>query len=216
MSGTQQFDFAVDLMRSILWQYEGAPRALALARNDQAWIDTHQAEFWRDWHRDVFDLDTANEFGLAVWARILGVSLEIGKPRRVEGVFGFGVNNQNFENGNFGRASDSQVSLDIESARKLLKLRWFQLTMRPTAPNINQALASVFGSGVAYVADSYDMTTVTFFFLQTPDYRLRRLLERTDILPRPSTVGVRWQVQVKPSWGFGENHLNFERGNFGA
>ena len=32
MSGTQEFDFSVDLMRSILWQYEGAPRAVALAR----------------------------------------------------------------------------------------------------------------------------------------------------------------------------------------
>lgn len=216
MSGTQQFDFSVDLMRSILWQYEGAPRAVALARNDQAWIDGHHSEFWRNWHRDVFDLDTANEFGLSVWARILGVSLEIGAPRRVEGVFGFGVNNANFENGNFGRASDGQVSLDIESARKLLKLRWFQLTMRPTAPNINQALASVFGSGMAYVADSYDMTLVTLFFSKTPDYRLRRLLEKTDILPRPSTVGVGWKVQVKPSWGFGPKHLNFENGNFGA
>lgn len=216
MSGTQQFDFSVDLMRSILWQYEGAPRAVALARNDQAWIDSHQSEFWRAWHRNVFDLDTANEFGLSVWARILGVSLEIGEPRRVEGVFGFGAENKNFGNGNFGRGADGQVSLDIESTRKLLKLRWFQLTMRPTAPNINQALASVFGDGIAYVADSYDMNLVTFFFTQAPDYRLRRLLERTDILPRPSTVGVGWKVQVKPSWGFGPEHLNFENGNFGA
>ncbi|WP_155516469.1 DUF2612 domain-containing protein, partial [Achromobacter xylosoxidans] len=63
---------------------------------------------------------------------------------------------------------------------------------------------------------SYDMTLVTFFFSQTPDYRLRRLLEKTDILPRPSTVGVKWKVQVKPSWGFGPEHLNFENGNFGA
>lgn len=216
MSGTQQFDFSVDLMRSILWQYEGAPRAVAMARNDQAWLDGHHSDFWRNWHRDVFDLDSANEFGLAVWARILGVSLEIGAARRVEGVFGFGVNNANFENGNFGRASDGQVSLDIESARKLLKLRWFQLTMRPTTPNINRALENVFGVGKAFVFDNYDMTTVTFMFSSTPDYRLRRLLEKTDILPRPSTVGIKWAVQVRPAWGFGPNHLNFENGNFGA
>lgn len=215
MSGTQQFDFSVDLMRSILWQYEGAPRAVALARNDQTWIDGQHSDFWSNWHRDVFDLDTANDFGLSVWARILGVSLEIGETRRVEGVFGFGVSNQNFENGNFGRASDSQVGLDIESARKLLKLRWFQLTMRPTAPNINRALDSVFGIGAAFVFDSYDMN-ITFMFSSAPDYRLRRLLERTDILPRPSTVGAQWAVQVRPSWGFGPMHLNFDNGNFGA
>lgn len=216
MSGTQQFDFSVDLMRSILWQYEGAPRAVALARHDQAWIDGRHSEFWRNWHRDVFDLDTANDFGLSVWARILGVSLEIVAPRRVEGVFGFGPNNVNFENGNFGRADDDQVALDIESARKLLKLRWFQLTMRPTVPNINAALEMVFGPGAAFIVDPYDMTWVTFFFISAPDYKLRRLLENTDILPRPSTVGAKWQVQVRPSWGFGSKHLNFENGNFGA
>lgn len=216
MSATQEFDFSVDLMRSILWQYEQAPRAVALARADQAWIDAHQSEFWQAWHRDVFDLDSANEFGLSVWARILGVSLEIGEQRRVEEVFGFGVNNRNFGRGNFGRAQDGTAQLDAESARKLLKLRWFQLTMRPTVPNINQALAMVFGQGAAFVADPYDMTWVTFFFTAAPDYRLRRLLENTDILPRPSTVGARWVTQVRPSWGFGPNHLNFENGNFGA
>ncbi|RIQ10277.1 DUF2612 domain-containing protein, partial [Bordetella avium] len=38
MSGVQEFDFSVDLLASILWQYEGAPMAVQLARNDQAWI----------------------------------------------------------------------------------------------------------------------------------------------------------------------------------
>lgn len=66
------------------------------------------------------------------------------------------------------------------------------------------------------MADSYDMSLVTFFFSQALDYRLRRLLEKTDILPRPSTVGVGWKVQIKPSWGSGPAHLNFENGNFGA
>ncbi|MNV75731.1 hypothetical protein D3C71_1690430 [compost metagenome] len=88
--------------------------------------------------------------------------------------------------------------------------------MRPTAPNINRALESVFGPGSASVFDNYDMTTVTFMFTSAPDYRLRRLLEKTDILPRPSTVGIKWSVQVRPSWGFGPNHLNFGNGNFGA
>jgi len=216
MNGIQQFDFSVDLLRSILWQYEGSARSVQLARNDQSWLDAHHRSFWLAWHRDVFDLGTANEFGLTVWARILNVSLEISEARRVDCVFGFGANHSNFENGSFGRGQDEEVRLDIESARKLLKLRWFQLTMRPTAPNINRALEMTFGPDSAYVADRYDMSLVTFFFRDPPDYRLRRLLERTDILPRPSTVKVGWAVQAKPSWGFGAHHLNYERGNFGA
>lgn len=211
----QPFDFSINLMRSILWQYDGAENAVALARNDQSWINTSYADFWTNWYRDVFDVDTANSFGLSVWARILGLRLEIDAQRNVTSVWGFGVNNKNFENGGFGRASDEVISLDTGSARTLIKLRWFQLTMRPTVPNINAALEDVFGAGAAFVFDSYDMT-MTYIFNSEPDYRLRRLLENTEILPRPSTVKVGWMVRYRPSWGFGVHHLNFENGNFGA
>lgn len=212
----QAFDFSVDLMRSILWQYEGAPNAIALARNDQAFINIQHTEFWEDWITDVFDLTTANNFGLAVWARILDLPITISESRNVEDVWGFGVHNQNFNNGGFGIGLDSDILLDTESARQLLRLRWVQLTMRPTVPNINRALNDIFGPGVVEVIDDYDMLYATYFFQVTPDYKLRRLLERTNVLPRPSTVGVQWVVQVRPAFGFGEHHLNFNNGSFGA
>lgn len=212
----QPFDFSVDLMRSILWQYEQAPKAIQLSRNDQDFIDSAHSEFWDNWIRDVFDLTTANEFGLSVWARILNVSIKISEKKNITDVFGFGVENKNFNNGGFGIGQNLEADLDIESARKILRLRWFQLTMRPTVPNINSALIDVFGQGAVYVVDSYDMSYSTFFFAATPDYKIRRLLENTDILPRPSTVGARWQVQAREAFGFGIYHLNFENGSFGA
>lgn len=212
----QAFDFSVNLMRSILWQYEGAPNAVALARNDQAFIDVRHSEFWKDWITDVFDLTTANTFGLTVWARILDLPITILESRNVDNVWGFGIHNENFNNGGFGVGLDSEIILDTESARQLLRLRWVQLTMRPTVPNINRALSEIFGPGVVEVIDGYDMLYATYFFQQTPDYKLRRLLERTNVLPRPSTVGVQWVVQTRPAFGFGEHHLNFNNGSFGA
>src|SRR5690554_6419262 len=137
----QAFDFSVNLMRSILWQYEGAPNAVALARNDQAFIDVRHSEFWEDWITDVFDLTTANTFGLTVWARILDLPITILESRNVDNVWGFGIHNENFNNGGFGVGLDSEITLDTESARQLLRLRWVQLTMRPTVPNINRALS---------------------------------------------------------------------------
>lgn len=212
----QAFDFSVNLMRSILWQYESAPKAIALSRADQDFINQNHSEFWGNWITDVFDLTTANAFGLAVWARILDLPITITEARNVEDVWGFGVHNKNFENGGFGVAEDTDLMLDVESARQLLRLRWVQLTMRPTVPNINRALEDIFGPGVVEVIDEYGMLYATYFFQQTPDYKLRRLLERTNVLPRPSTVGVQWVVQVRPSFGFGEHHLNFNNGSFGA
>src|SRR5690554_6298299 len=212
----QAFDFSVNLMRSILWQYEGAPKAIALAQADQDFIDQNHSEFWDNWITDVFDLTTANAFGLAVWARILDLPISITEVRNVEDVWGFGVYNENFENGGFGVAADTDLMLDVESARQLLRLRWVQLTMRPTVPNINRALEDILGPGIVEVIDEYDMLYATYFFQRTPDYKLRRLLERTNVLPRPSTVGVQWVVQVRLAFGFGEHHLNFNNGSFGA
>lgn len=211
----QAFNFSINLMRSILWQYESAPNMIALAKNDQAFIDTQYSEFWTDWHKDVFDLNTANEFGLAVWARILNIQLEFESKRRVTDVWGFGTNNKNFENGGFGLANDSWNTWDLESARILLKLRWFQLTMRPTISNINYALTLVFGENVVFAYESYDMS-ITYVFRQEPNYRLKLLLQNTDMMPRPSGVKVSWMVQYRNSWGYGIHHLNFENGNFGV
>lgn len=212
----QYFDFSVNLMQAILWQYENAPKMVALAQAQQRYASSMSDEFWDAWRRDVFDLHTANDFGLSVWARILDYPITISDaPRFTGAVWGFGANHFNFENGNFGIGSEREVAMTTEDARKLLKLRWFKLTMRPTVPNINAALNLVFGVGVATVSDGLDMT-LEYFFSVPPSNTLRDMLNRTDALPRPAGVQVTWTVQVPPSWGFGVNHLNFENGNFGT
>lgn len=211
----QSFDFNVNLLRSILWQYEGASKAVQLARNDQSWVDGNYKKFWDDWYRDVFNVDTATAFGLSVWARILSLRLEIDAQKNVTDVWGFGQYNKNFGHGGFGRASDESLTVGLAQARILIKLRWFQLTMRPTVPNINADLAAIFGDESVFVFDGQDMS-MTYVFTSEPDYKLRQLLENTEILPRPSGVKVGWMVTYRPSWGFGANHLNFENGNFGT
>lgn len=211
----QAFDFSINLLRSILWQYESATAAIKLAKSDQLWVDKNFDQFWTNWYKDVFNVDTANSFGLSVWARILGIRLEIDTKKKVTSVWGFGLNNKNFGNGGFGRVSNGSATVGLEQARILIKLRWFQLTMRPTVPNINSALASIFGKGSVFVFDNYDMS-ITYVFSEEPDYKLKQLLENIDLLPRPSTVKVSWMVRYRPSWGFGVNHLNFGNGNFGT
>ena len=212
MSG---LDFHVDLMRAVLWQYEGAPRIKALAQSEQDWVNDNYRDFWNGWIRDVFNLKTANELGLNVWARILDVPLTINRPQRKSGaIFGFGPNHKNFGRGNFGRAQSNDLQVSTEQARKILLLRWQQLTSRPTIGNINKALAVVFGEGAAYVQDNLDMSNTLFMFTSRPDYATIDLLKNTDLLPRPSTVGAEFAVQPRKGFGFGRHHLNFGNGNF--
>lgn len=210
-----KLEFNVNLMRTVLWQYENAPKLKSLVQSEQDWANENVTEFWRNWFRDVFNLKTANDFGLNVWSRILDVPLTINRPERKSGsVFGFGSNHKNFGNGNFGRARSQDIEVTTEQARKILLLRWFQLTSRPTVANINEALEIVFGEGIAYVQDNLDMSYQLFMFTERPDYQTIDMLKNTDLLPRPSAVGSAYSVQPRAGFGFGRNHLNFGNGNF--
>lgn len=141
----QAFDFSVDLLRALLWQYNDAARLEALLRQKQEWYDANQTAFWRDWTRDVFDLRTANDFGLAVWAIILNVPLAAASqgddPNKP--IWGFGQYRENFTNGNFASISSSQLS--TEQKRLVLRLRYFQLVTRGTVPEVNSFLRYLFG-----------------------------------------------------------------------
>lgn len=218
MSDIQIFDPSVNLMQAILWQYEDAEKLKAIVEAKQAWTNSNQTEFWRSWYRDVFNIDTANDFGLSVWARILDVPLQVeNSAQEDKKPFGFGANNNNFVNGNFGVVAGSAQRLGTEQQRLVIRMRYFQLTSRCTVPEINSFLADVFKDmGRAFVFDPLDMSFVLYTFGFAPDSQLQFILNEYDLLPRPAGVGVRWQAQALPSFGFGIYNLNFNNGNFGA
>ena len=191
MSTIQQIDTNANLLRAILWQYEGAENLRQIVEAEQAWFDGAQVEFWESWIRDVFNFNTANDFGLAVWSRILDIDLGIDVSASPdEPCFGFGQYNENFENGNFSRVRGGTVSLTTDQKRLVIRLRYAQLTTRPTVPNINRILSDVFADfgGSAYVTDNQDMTIDYQFNFLIPS-SLRFILEKYDLLLRPSTVG---------------------------
>jgi hypothetical protein len=68
----QQFDFSVNLLQALLWQYNGATNLQGLLEAKYNWYYTNQSQFWNDWIGNVFNLATADDFGLAVWSIILG------------------------------------------------------------------------------------------------------------------------------------------------
>lgn len=214
----QPLDFFTDLSLSLLWQYDRAARLQSLVASKQGWYDEAHSGFWSDWIRDVFDLRTANDFGLTVWAQILNLPLLALAPASGDReVFGFGDFNLNFENGNFGRDVDAALSLSTEQRRLALRLRYFQLVTRGTVPEVNAFLAVLFGGqGSVYVLDSLDMETATYVFDFLPDPSVTFVLEQFDLLPRPAGVGVRILINPADRFGFAPYYLNFENSNYGG
>ena len=212
----QDIDYSVDLLRCILWQYNDAERLQSLLVQKQDWYNENQSAFWENWTRDVFDLRTANDFGLAVWGRILRES----RDAHVAGTgvaypaFGFGAHRKNFNNGNFRRGKAGYLRLGTEQFRLLLQLRYFKLVSRGTVPEINAFLRRMFqDQGKVYVLDPLDMSFAVYVFSFAPTYWQRFVLADMDALPRPAGVGASIRVVTRKTFGFGPHHLNF-RGTF--
>lgn len=223
----ETFDFSVNVLRSILWQYNNSENIVTLIQDKQAWMDENQRDFWTNWYTDVFNLQTANDFGLNVWSIILNLPLFFNTdPIPNQPTWGVSNNtaglngNQNFDNGNFLPLSGGNIYLTTEEKRILLQLRYFNLTTSAAIPEINDFLAFVFEDlGEIYAMDGLDMT-MTYVIKFTMSPSLLYVLQQFDLLPRPSTVGIKFVFTEKPVWGVSNDsaglngNQNFNNGNF--
>lgn len=213
---TQSFDFSVNLLAALLWQYNDALKLQSILESKQAWYNREYSEFWTNWYRDVFNLQTANDFGLSVWAIILNIPLTItsGDVPPTD-LWGFGPFRKNFNRAGFA-PSTSGIRLTTEQKRLVLRLRYFQLVTRGAVPEINQFLAYVFAPfGKVYVLDGLDMS-MDYVFTFTPPSQLKFVLENYDVLPRPAGVKLNYVTTIRDTFGFGPLRLNFNRGTFGS
>lgn len=213
-------DASANLTDVLLWSDNKAEKLTKYIELKQQWYKDNVISFSEDWRVNVFNIDTANEFGVSVWARILGIELSLNLgTSETKPVIGFKVEGdtqpfENFNNGNFTSRTGFHVGLTLELARLVVKLRYLKLIARPTVPYINRMLNIAFGKGNVYVLDDLRMEFVTYVFNREPGQLLRLLVEYFDLLPRPSCVGIRLIVDREGVFGFGEFNDNFEYSNF--
>jgi len=213
----QTIDFHVNLLRAILWQYDNAPNLKSLLTQKQDWYDETYEVFWQDWFNDVFNLQTCNDFGAAVWSIILGIPFVVQMVEdKSRPSFGYGVYHRNYFDGNYANGTMVEVPLNIEQKRLVLRMRYYQLVSRGTVPETNRFLKSVFGDqGTVYVIDNYDMSYAVFVFLYQPTSQTLFILNNYDLLPRPAGVGVQLLILTRKLFGYGEFNTNYYDGNYG-
>lgn len=183
-------DFSVDLLSNIIWQYDNAPRLQKLIKQKQEWYNQNNEQFWTDWLKNVFNINTANDFGLTVWGLLL----------RVERTY--------IVNG-------APYSLDTEQYRLLLKGRLLYLSMNGSVPEINKYLHLLFADrGRVYVIDNQNMTQ-RFVFEFRPTESEEVVLLNTSVLPRPAGVGYQIDIAL-PRQTFGFNKTGFQPFDQGA
>ncbi len=211
----QETVFGEDLTKAQLWEYNQAEILQSLIAQKNAWYATNQTQFWSDWVSDVFDIRTCGQFGLVVWSIILNIPLNVNVVPTSGPAFGFGVLNQNFNNGNFQISEAATVDLTIEQQRSLLLLRYNQLTGNCTVPFINRMLKNILGEyGSIYVLDPLDMSRIIYVVDFLPSPELWFILYQADVLPRPAGVKIEFIIRGFEVFGFGSFNQNFNNGNF--
>lgn len=211
---TQDLDTSVDLLQALLWRHNDATRLQSLLQSKQDWVSSAHTNYWADWVRDVFDLRTANAFGLSVWSVILGIPLALTNTSDTTvGRFAFGPERNNFSHGNFAASATS--GLTLAQKRIVLQLRYYQLVTTGAVPEINDFMAYLFGDqGPVWVVDGHAMNALYVFDFPV-DARLKQVLTAYDLLPRPAGVKVDFVVLGEAvGFGHGRNRLNFGHGNF--
>lgn len=203
------FNFSIDLMRVLLWQYNDATNLQSLIERKQAWIDIEHRDFWNNWYSDVFNLATANDFGLQVWAIILGVhfDLEGAIPPAWLGFDASGGDNLD----NSGFYPENGAILSTEEKRLVLQLRYRQITTNATTDELYRSIQGLLTG--AKVLDGLDMSIIVTY-PTFPTIKQLRILDNFDVLPRPNSVKIIRRFGYSAWFGF--NGQNFDNGIFGA
>lgn len=181
----------INIMTAIDWQRGNAESLNKLLSLKQAWYKKNHCDFWNDWVVDVFDLRTANEFGISVWSLLLDVPLfdssqesRVGYP-----AIYFGNTRKNFGRGNFGVNASEIAGLTVDQKRVMLQLKAIIINTRSSAYEINKKLYYTFGEQAIYAIDNLDMT-YTYVINDETILSCLTTIQSYDLLPRPCGVEV--------------------------
>jgi len=212
-----QFNFN----QTVISQYANGPTLTQLLANMETYFN--QSADFAEFYSFVWNVLTAQYWGLDIWGAIVGVSRYLTIPTVDPPLyFGFAdgaspADNLNFNSGPFCSGSDATETYALPDSqyRTLVLAKALANIIETTIPALNQLLLNLFGaSGRCYVADLGNMQMMfTFEFLLTPvQYAI---MTQSGVIPHPAGVETFVQ-QVVPAgtFGFAAGLQNFNNGSF--
>jgi Protein of unknown function (DUF2612) len=174
-----------DVWDTIISQYANSPAITGVITAFADAVD--QTENFENFYSDVWDVLTANDFGLDIWGRIVGINRVINistqpyfgfaEAAALEGNIGIGgFNKFPFYS---GAPVTSNYKLNLETFRLLILAKMAFNVTDGAIPSINRMLMNLFtGFGNAYVQEGFQQiqyfgfaeSTTAFGFNQAPFY----------------------------------------------
>jgi hypothetical protein len=176
--------------RTIISEYANSVVLTQLIADFNDYID--QTQNLDAFYDLVWNVDSAQGWGLDVWGRIVGVSrtLHVVEDQEYLGFAEAGIGSNPFNQQPFysGAILTSNFQLSDDAFRVLIFAKALANISDGSIPAINQILLKLFrGRGNCYVTDGLDMTmTYTFRFQLTPVELA--IIEQSGVLPKPTGV----------------------------
>lgn len=182
----QQFDLDIPLLNAIPWQ-DDASNLRKLIEAKKKWYDINYQKFWIDWEKDVFNLNTASDFGIIIWSLIAGLPLISFEGSPVDyPAFGFAPFGLNFDNSNFATPPGFTRNLTQEQQRQLILWRFVSIFTDCSLHDVNLGFKRIFNDG-SYAIDHLNMKMTYQLKMKAPSI-MRMIYEKSEILPRPAGV----------------------------
>lgn len=192
--------------RTIISQYANSPTLVQLANNMDDYInpDTDFESFYSF----VWNVETAQGFGLDIWGRIVGVGRMLTVPGDVT-YLGYkeAISWQPFDQAPFftGVEATQTYRLSDDAYRKLILVKALANISDCTSPSLNRLLSNLFaGRGRCYVSDTGNMEFRYVFEFALEPYEIA-ILTQSGVIPKPAAVFANvLQVDSPSTFGFKE------------
>lgn len=180
-----------NVMDTVLSQYANSPIIMQLVQNFAAYFD--QTQNIDSFFDVIFNISTAQGYGLDVWGRIVGVSRVIEVATLSFGFQEAGtLSATGFNQGAFfaGGALTNNVSLADDAFRTLIFAKALSNISDGSISSINEILLLLFPNrGNCYIVDGLNMTMTYTFTFVTSDVE-KAIIQGSGILPKPTGVNV--------------------------
>lgn len=178
---------------TILSQFANSPVILSLIESFSAAVDpSPNIDAFYDL---IWNVDTAEGYGLDVWGRIVGVSRVLqlsagqwlGFEEAGDGTVETPFNQAPFYN---GAATTTNYALTDEAYLQLILAKAYANICNGSIPSINQILMTLFGSsGECWCTDGQNMTMAYTFEFELSPVQFA-IVSQSGVLPRPSGVAL--------------------------
>lgn len=192
--GVSQIILSPNIDLTLISQYAQSPVLTQLIDNLAGYFD--QSVNWNTFYQYVWNIDTAQSWGLDFWGKVLGVTRYLTIPATAQylGLTGSDGTSSGypFDVGVFfDGATDTQTyALQDSDYRILLYAKALSNISRTCIPVLNQLLMLLFSSyGDAYVEDAGSMQ-MTIYLGFAPTAIQLAIVEQSGTIPHPTGVAV--------------------------